>query len=343
MQLDLSGAFHTPGNGKKGSNNRDISLDEGFIDVGTFQNSKQTRTEEGKIEKVVKEYLKAFEAKITKIPGVSKPMEGRKSCRWLHRIAFLRRDRYGGHAKKEVDYLLKKGYLKELMTDRSKASGRERKYNQGGPPPLPPIIKTINFISGGSEMCGLTYSAAKRNAKEKNMNKPTKKVQAKLDLSIVFEESDAMEEHHDGLVISLPVGNCLIKRILVDNGSSANIIILDTVKHMNINEKDIIKKSTMLVGFSGETKKTIGEITLPTYAKGINLQVKFLVINTLSSYNIVLCRPWMHEMKAIPSTYNQIIKFPTKWGIQEIKGDPKEAKECYKIALKAISAEKESA
>ncbi|XP_021762647.1 uncharacterized protein LOC110727393 [Chenopodium quinoa] len=107
---------------------------------------------------------------------------------------------------------------------------------------------------------------------------------------IIFEESDAVEEHHDGLVISLPIGICLIKRILVDNGSSVNIIMLDTVKHMNINEKDIINKSTMLVGFSGETKKTIREITLPTYAKGINLQVKFLVIDTLSSYNIILGR-----------------------------------------------------
>ncbi|XP_021766982.1 uncharacterized protein LOC110731428 [Chenopodium quinoa] len=117
-----------------------------------------------------------------------------------------------------------------------------------------------------------------------------------MDIPIMFEESDVVEGHHDGLVISLPVG----KRILVDNGSSANIIMLDTLKHMNIDEKNIINKSTMLVG---------------------------------------LRRPWIHEMKAIPSTYHQVIKFPTRWGIQEIRGDPKEDKECYKIALKAIYRE----
>ncbi|XP_021714595.1 uncharacterized protein LOC110682521 [Chenopodium quinoa] len=159
----------------------------------------------------------------------------------------------------------------------------------------------------------------------------------------MFEESDAVEGHHDGLVISLPVGSYMIKRILVDNGSSTNIIMLDTLKHMNIDEKNIVNKSTMLVGFSGETKKTSGEITLATYAKGINIQVKFLVIDTLSSYNMILGRPWIHEMKAIPSTYHQVIKFPTRWGIQEIRGDPREAKEYYKIALKATSAEKSSA
>ena len=71
----MSGAFHTPTSEEKGSNNRDATLHEGFIGAGTFQKSKQAGTEEGKIEKVVKEYLKAFEAKIAKIPGVPKPME----------------------------------------------------------------------------------------------------------------------------------------------------------------------------------------------------------------------------------------------------------------------------
>ncbi|XP_021714757.1 uncharacterized protein LOC110682741 [Chenopodium quinoa] len=245
--------------------------------------------------------------------------------------------------RKEVAYLLKKGYLKELLTNKSKASGRERESKQGGPPPPPPIVKTVCFISGGSEVCGLTYSAAKRHAKESNKDQPDKREKSKIDIPIMFEESDVMEGHHDGLVISLPVGNCMIKRILVDNGSSANIIMLDTLKHMNIDEKNIVSKSTMLVGFSEETKKTSGEITLATYAKGINLQVKFLVIDTLSSYNMILGIPWIHEMKAIPSTYHQVIKFPTRWGIQEIRGDPREAKECYKIALKATSSEKSSA
>ncbi|XP_021714618.1 uncharacterized protein LOC110682570 [Chenopodium quinoa] len=214
--------------------------------------------------------------------------------------------------RKEVAYLLKKGYLKELLSDRSKASGKERESKQGGPPPPPPIVKTICFISGGSEVCGLKYSAAKRHAKESNKNQPDKREKSKIDIPIMFEESDALEGHHDGLVISLPMRNCMIKRILVDNGSSANIIMLDTLKHMNIDEKNIVNKSAMLVGFSGETKKTSGEITLATYAKGINLQVKFLVIDTLSSYNMILRRPWIHEMKAIPSTYHQVIKFPTR-------------------------------
>ncbi|XP_021714877.1 uncharacterized protein LOC110682839 [Chenopodium quinoa] len=113
--------------------------------------------------------------------------------------------------RKEVAYLLKKGYLKELLSDRSKAPGKERESKQGGPPPPPPIVKTICFISGGSEVCGLTYSAAKRHAKESNKDQPDRREKSKVDIPIMFEESDAIEGHHDSLVISLPVGNCMIK------------------------------------------------------------------------------------------------------------------------------------
>lgn len=64
-------------------------------------------------------------------------------------------------------------------------------------------------------------------------------------------EIDDSEEHHDGLVISLSVNNCKVKRILVDNGSSANIVTLEALKDKGITEDDVTRKTTSLVGFSG--------------------------------------------------------------------------------------------
>ncbi|XP_074297868.1 uncharacterized protein LOC141628660 [Silene latifolia] len=103
---------------------------------------------------------------------------------------------------------------------------------------------------------------------------------------------------------------------------------------MGFSEKDLATKEVPLVGFSGETKHSLGEIVIPTYAKGVNKQVRYLVIDGPSTYNVILGRPWIHEMKAVPSTYHQCLKFPTPWGVQEIRGDQEEAKNCYKIALK---------
>lgn len=39
------------------------------------------------------------------------------------------------------------------------------------------------------------------------------------------------------------------------------------------------------------------------------------------AYNVIMGRPWIHDMKAIPSTLHQVIKFPSKWGTQQIRGD----------------------
>ena len=62
----------------------------------------------------------------------------------------------------------------------------------------------------------------------------------------------------------------MIKRVLVDTGSSANIIFAAALVDMGVELEKIKRQTTMLIGFSGEQKFTIGEITLPVYAGGIN-------------------------------------------------------------------------
>ncbi|XP_074301009.1 uncharacterized protein LOC141632355 [Silene latifolia] len=191
----------------------------------------------------------------------------------------------------------------------------------------------------GSELCGLTYSAAKRHATRTKGDRleSSCRVNHQNLPSVTFDETDAgsaPEQHHDALIIMLPIGNCKVKKILVDTGSSVNLIMMETLKGMGFTEKDLAKKAISLVGFSGETKHSLGEIIIPTYAGGVNKQVRYLVIDGPSTYNVILGRPWIHEMKAIPSTYHQCLKFPKPWGVQEIWGDQEEANDCYKVALK---------
>ncbi|XP_074377797.1 uncharacterized protein LOC141719326 [Apium graveolens] len=103
---------------------------------------------------------------------------------------------------------------------------------------------------------------------------------------------------------------------------------------MDLAKSDMIKSTTTLVGFSGEKKRTIGEITLPTYAQGVNLLEKFLIIDGDLTYNIIIGRPWIHDLKVVPSTYHQVLKFPTLWGVQQILGDQSTIRECYKTCIK---------
>lgn len=54
---------------------------------------------------------------------------------------------------------------------------------------------------------------------------------------IIFDKTDRediMDPHHDGLVITLYIANHFFRRIVVDRGSSVNIILLNALKRMNI-------------------------------------------------------------------------------------------------------------
>ncbi|XP_074300442.1 uncharacterized protein LOC141631704 [Silene latifolia] len=224
---------------------------------------------------------------------------------------------------REVKFQYDRGNLGHLLPG---GSTKAHSANQVLPSPPPVCTRIVNVITGGSELYGLTYSAAKRHATQTKGDKPEFSCRiSRQDLpAVTFNETDAQntpEQHHDARIITLPIGNSEVRKILVDTGSSVNLIMLETLKGMEFSEKDLAKKEVPLVGFSGETKHSLGEIVIPTYAEGVNKQVRYLVVDGPSTYNVILGRPWIHEMKAIPSTYHQCLKFPTPWGVQEIRGD----------------------
>ena len=149
------------------------------------------------------------------------------------------------------------------------------------------------------------------------------------------EDSTLINPHHDVLVISLLIANCRIKRILVDNSSSTNVIFLNAMKEMNIDESHIHRHSTVYVGFSGEQKVILGDITLPVYEAGINLHITFVVLDSPSAYNVILGRQWIHEIRDVPSTFHQVIRFPTTWGVKEIRGEQGMSRNYYRNTLRA--------
>nr|XP_043619697.1 uncharacterized protein LOC122591496 [Erigeron canadensis] len=234
--------------------------------------------------------------------------------------------------RREISTLLAKGYLTELL-GRKKAKDVEGldfskpKSTQNADSP-PANAKVINTISGGSEVCGTTYSAAKRLAKQSKADKGERSVKK---ASISDSDIISFEEDFDDIM------EPMMGWILIDNGSSVNIIKLETLRRMDISEEDINGKASPLIGFSGETKYTVGEIKLSVYVGGMNSMQKFCVIDSLPGCNIILGRPWIHEMKAVPSTYHQCVKLPIPWGVVTVKGDQQEARECYTSSMKSAA------
>ena len=82
-----------------------------------------------------------------------------------------------------------------------------------------------------------------------------------------------------------------------------------------------------------------GYITLRTVfgsdkqAKAI--KIRYLVVNSPNSYNIVIGRPSFNRLGALLSTKFLVMKYPLdNGGVGTIKGDQKVARECYLASLK---------
>ena len=63
------------------------------------------------------------------------------------------------------------------------------------------------------------------------------------------------------------------------------------------------------------------------------MEVNFLLVDCLSSYNAIIGRPTLNRWKAVKSTYHLSVKFPTEYGVGQVQGDQLAARECYLAML----------
>ena len=88
-----------------------------------------------------------------------------------------------------------------------------------------------------------------------------------------------------------------------------------------------------LVKFRGTKVYPLGVVMLPVtigdYPQQITKDLTFLIVDYLFAYNAILRRPTLSSWKAVTSTYHLIIKFPTKYGVEEVCGDQVVTRECY--------------
>ena len=163
----------------------------------------------------------------------------------------------------------------------------------------------------------------------------------RLDTSITFSDSDlegCQHPHDDPLVVRAIVANKTVHRVLVDNGSLADIIFASAFDKMGIGREKLVPVNTHLPGFTGEKVLPLGSIqlvlTLGEPPCQATTTARFLIVDAPSAYNMLLGRPSLNAIKAIPSTYHMIIKFPTIHGVRMVRGDQRVARECYTASMK---------
>ena len=256
---------------------------------------------------------------------------------------------YGHHTdnciqlRREIEYLIQRGYLRRFISPRNQAQNQAQSQaqnqNQASTQQPPPWqmknqhqqpLGEIHVISGG--FAGEEESSSARNAHLRSIRSAevgeiqTVSKLPRLDTTITFSDSDlegCQYPHDDPLVVRAIVANTTVHQVLIDNGSSADIIFALAFDKMGVGREKLEPVNTHLRGFSGEKVLPLGSIqlvlTLGEPPCQVTTTARFLIVDAPSAYNMLLGRPSLKAIKAVPSAYHMIIKFPAVHGVGTVR------------------------
>ncbi|XP_024013567.1 uncharacterized protein LOC112087802 [Eutrema salsugineum] len=149
---------------------------------------------------------------------------------------------------------------------------------------------------GAPESCNYSVRALKEYSWQASSSQPQTTVTT---VPLLFTEADlrgVYMPHNDCLVVELQLGDVEVSRILIDTGSSVNVIFKETLKNMDFPDSEIKPYMESLTGFTGEKTRTEGTVKIPIYVGGSARMIKFLVLNKPAIYNAILGTPWLFDM-----------------------------------------------
>ncbi|KAL0393113.1 UNVERIFIED_CONTAM: hypothetical protein Sradi_2534100 [Sesamum radiatum] len=173
--------------------------------------------------------------------------------------------------------------LAEALPAGVKVSNLQNTTEQRQPPHSRGYRRDFGGPAGGDS--ANARKALVRAARRNNWQTPNQihNINSDKQGEIAFGEQDLdpmRNQNNDALVISATLSNFWVKKVLVDSGSSADIIFYDAYVQLGVDNAQLRKVNTPLTGFSGEMIEPLGEVTLPlslgSYPKRSTKMVKFL-------------------------------------------------------------------
>ncbi|KAL5560242.1 hypothetical protein UlMin_036453 [Ulmus minor] len=163
---------------------------------------------------------------------------------------------------------------------------------------------------------------------------------------IVFTEGEARDlwhPHTDAIMVTLRIAGRKVYQILIDNGSSADILFKSALNRMNLIGAKIEPSASSLSGFTGDIVSSKGILNVPVelgYSPcQHNQAVDFVIVDCPSLYNAIIGRPTLNKIWAVTSTYHLLVKFSTVGGIGVLRGDQMESREIYEAANRSTQVQ----
>ncbi|XP_068486988.1 uncharacterized protein [Phaseolus vulgaris] len=174
------------------------------------------------------------------------------------------------------------------------------------------------------------------------MSVEAQRVNDAFDVDLVFTKADLQDvvpRDNDPVVISVVTAGRKVHRVLVDQGSSVDVMFWTIFNKPQLSPDMLRPYDGCLYGFVGDQVEVCGHLELrTTFTDGTASRtenIRYLVVNASSAYNMMLGRPTLNRLGAVSSTRHMKIKLSDLVGnVITIKSDQKEVKRCYENILK---------
>ncbi|KAI4347841.1 hypothetical protein L6164_008619 [Bauhinia variegata] len=142
--------------------------------------------------------------------------------------------------------------------------------------------------------------------------------------TISFTEDELVpraSKHTRALHIALKCAGCVVAKVLIDNGSTLNVLPTFTLANLSVDSSLMQSSSIVVRAFNGTRREVLGEIVLPLEIGPSQFNVNFQVMDIEPIYTMLLGRPWIHAAGAVPFTLHQKLKYIDAGRVITVKGE----------------------
>jgi hypothetical protein len=142
--------------------------------------------------------------------------------------------------------------------------------------------------------------------------------------NLSFSDEELPEEgrnHNLALHISMNCQSDALSNVLVDNGSSLNVMPKATLARLSYQGTSMRHSRVVVRAFDGSRRSVMGEVDLPMMIGPHVFQITFQVMDIQAAYSCLVGRPWIHEAGAVTSTLHQKLKFVKNGKLITVEGE----------------------
>ena len=93
--------------------------------------------------------------------------------------------------------------------------------------------------------------------------------------------------------------------MLVDTGAAVNLMPYSVLRRLGRSAADLIKTNVMLNDFNGQPSEAKGVLNVELTVGPKTVPTSFFIVNSKSTYTVLLGRDWIHANCCVPSTMHQ--------------------------------------